>query len=137
MNTEEMTQVIDLDEVCQLLTNAGIPAYVEQTGGGCQTIYVGPWYRDADTNDEGIEGDQLPAWMVGPGWREGGIAYGWLEEVSLGDGFGSDRFYLETTHDDTAETFAAKCVAFIETNAAALTEYASEEGGYAAYNGIG
>jgi hypothetical protein len=32
---------LDLDEVCRLLKEEGIPAYVEQTGGGCATIYAG------------------------------------------------------------------------------------------------
>jgi hypothetical protein len=131
MNTEQMTATIDLDEVCQVITKAGLPAYVEQTGGGCQTIYVGPWYRDD-------YGSQLPAWMIGPGWREGGIAYGWREEVSFGDGFGGvmDDVIVYPGETETAAEFATRCVAAIRQYGEALTEGAADCG-WTIYNGIG
>lgn len=53
---------IDLDLVADALTAAGTPAYVEQTGGGCATIYVGAPVVCTQT------GDEFHPYAVGPGW---------------------------------------------------------------------
>lgn len=57
---------INLDEVVRLLqAEHGIAnAYVEQTGGGCATIYAGPQHTDGN-------GDQRYAVAAGPGWFAG------------------------------------------------------------------
>jgi hypothetical protein len=58
---------INLDRVVALLTARGVFAYVEQTGGGCATIYAGP------THHEPGWGDRYAA-CAGPGWFTGGQA---------------------------------------------------------------
>ena len=57
------SDILDLDEIARLIRLAGIPAYVEQTGGGCATLYAG----------EPRETDDLPVYpaVAGPGWFEG------------------------------------------------------------------
>jgi hypothetical protein len=57
---------IDFDALVELIEQRGIPAYVEQTGGGCATIMVGT--PDADENFPVLAG---PGWFVGPGWTLG------------------------------------------------------------------
>jgi hypothetical protein len=34
--------IIDMDQLAQVITDMGLVASVEQTGGGCATLYVGP-----------------------------------------------------------------------------------------------
>ncbi|MEU4295404.1 hypothetical protein AB0E63_44900 [Kribbella sp. NPDC026596] len=34
---------LDLDDVVDRIHEQGVWAYVEQTGGGCATIYAGAW----------------------------------------------------------------------------------------------
>jgi hypothetical protein len=42
---------VNLDTIVELIHRRGIWAYVEQTGGGCATIYAGAQYtnREKDT----------------------------------------------------------------------------------------
>jgi hypothetical protein len=66
-----------------------VPAYCEQTGGGCATIFVGEAKRDED-------GDHFliaigPGWFAGPGWRDGRFSWGELyvgPDTPEGDGHG-------------------------------------------------
>lgn len=61
------TTDIDLDAVVAILNHRGHFAYVEQTGGGCATIYAGPQFHD----DEGYKRYAAvagPGWFNGPGW---------------------------------------------------------------------
>lgn len=62
--------VVDLEHVCRLLAAEGIPAYVEQTGGGVATIYAGQPREDEDRGHRYpvIAG---PGWFEGPDWTEG------------------------------------------------------------------
>lgn len=70
--------VIDLEKVVMLIQPElpGVTCYVEQTGGGCATIYLGDSYdcRDglvgACWSRENPIGDYRPV-MAGPGWFEG------------------------------------------------------------------
>ena len=64
--------VIDLDEVVALLTGMGVAAVVEQTGGGCATIFAGP------TRPHPFEpGCLAHAAVAGPG------RYGWGQRPSV------------------------------------------------------
>jgi hypothetical protein len=69
---------VEFDEVVRRLEAEGITAYVEQTGGGTATIYVGE-----ATEDE--HGDRRFPCAVGPGWFEGP---GW----TLGRGHNHDLY---------------------------------------------
>lgn len=134
MNTETNTETLSLESIAAEFNAAGVPAYVAQSGGGCATVYVGPWYRDA-------EGDQIPAWMVGPGWFDGPNetqANCWRDEVSFGDGFGIliPNALVAPTDDETAGAFARRCLAAIAEHGTDLAERAADCG-WNAYNGIG
>lgn len=61
---------LNFDSICELLRAQGIPAYVEQTGGGCATIYAGePDRTDPDwPRFAAVAG---PGWFEGPGWTNG------------------------------------------------------------------
>lgn len=85
---------VDMDKVCDILKERGIPAYVEQTGGGCATVYAGePW-------DEEGWGKRYPA-LAGPGWFEGP---GWTN--ARGD---TDDFCIGLDDDGVGEfTMAEK-----------------------------
>lgn len=50
----------DLSCVVEIVKAAGVPAYVEHTGGGCYTIYAGATRTDVD-------GDTRHAAVAGPG----------------------------------------------------------------------
>lgn len=73
------------DELTHLLEEVGIPAYVEQTGGGCATIYAGPlfayhhtvWRAGKPTDETEIEWRHVVA--AGPG------NYGWDQGPSIGN----------------------------------------------------
>lgn len=54
---------LDMDLICTLIHAAGLPAYVEQTGGGCATIQAGPTRLNGN-------GDSIYAALCGPGWFE-------------------------------------------------------------------
>lgn len=61
---------LDLDKVCDLLKERNIPAYVEQTGGGCATIYAGEPDR-TDPQWPRYKALAGPGWFEGPGWSNG------------------------------------------------------------------
>lgn len=56
--------VVDLDRIAAMLTERGIPAFVEMTGGGVATVYGGPDVRDA-------AGETRYTFLIGPGWFDG------------------------------------------------------------------
>lgn len=63
---------LNLDTICTLLRERGIPAYVEQTGGGVATIYAGE-QNIPDPSGEWMRWQALagPGWFEGPGWSNG------------------------------------------------------------------
>lgn len=62
---------IDMDAIVELVEAEGIQAYVEQTGGGCATIYAGRTGSPADLiRPEWIAGAG-PGWFEGPGFSRG------------------------------------------------------------------
>lgn len=88
--------VFSYDEVCALLTDLGVQAYVEQTGGGCATIYAGPlvpfehsvWRAGVLTDEVSIEQRYKVAAGLG--------AYGW----DKGDSVGSLAEFFVGPNDD-------------------------------------
>ena len=69
--------VFSMDDVVRILRSNGISAYVEQTGGGCATIYAGEQRIHGGSTagpNRRIGGGKRwdacagPGWFVGPGW---------------------------------------------------------------------
>jgi hypothetical protein len=60
--------ILNLDHVVTLVRRQGVFAYVEQTGGGCATIYAGEAYPDPASDHPA---DMLWPAVAGPGWFEG------------------------------------------------------------------
>ncbi|MDX1747141.1 MAG: hypothetical protein R3324_14485 [Halobacteriales archaeon] len=84
---------VDLQAIAERLTARGIPARVEQTGGGVATIFVG-------THDhEGrFDVEVGPGWFDGPGWTE---PKAHREHLAIGPGRDPNRFtYAEKDWTD-------------------------------------
>lgn len=60
---------VDMQVVAEIVSRAGVPAYVEQTGGGCATIFAGVAYKDAE-GDERFPAAAGPGWFTGPHFSE-------------------------------------------------------------------
>lgn len=103
---------IDLDSVAAMVRAAGVPCVVEQTGGGCATIYAG----------SKVERAEDPEWprsaaAMGPGWFDHHPALGvyeqgkaWREECYIGsDDDGESLLYI-TTEDLTDEQCASALI---------------------------
>lgn len=71
---------LNLDIVVEIVNRHGVPAYVEQTGGGTATIYAGVPYKD-DEGDQRFPAVAGPGWFTEPGWRGGRST---LYEFSIG-----------------------------------------------------
>jgi hypothetical protein len=72
-------RILNLDKIVDVLHMAGIAAYVEQTGGGCATIFVGEVKEvDGDPRYTVLAG---PGWFEGPGWSNG---RGQTDDFSVG-----------------------------------------------------
>lgn len=98
-----------MDAVVDALQKGGIPAYVEQTGGGCATIYAGGQHVHEERYPNG-DVDRWnrwnvaagPGWFEGPDWTQGTAALGEFS-VSPNDEGESDCVSLPdsvTTHDE-------------------------------------
>jgi len=105
---------IDLQKVCDILASEhSVTAYVEQTGGGCATIYAGePW-------DEANWGNRYPAvagpgWFDGPGWT---LPRGDLHDFYIGPDDDGESDDITRPLDDHDETAVARLIA------AAVAEY--------------
>jgi hypothetical protein len=106
---------IDFDRITDLVNAAGIPAYTEQTSGGCATIYVGTARRDAygDLRYLLLAG---PGWFDGPGWTS---PKGTTADLYVGpDDDGASQPWAATS-EDTADTVAARIIEMAQTAAAA------------------
>jgi hypothetical protein len=64
MSAAEQELEIDLDALAAAVRDLGIEAFVEQTGGGCATVWAGEQHEDQ-------HGDQRWDAGAGPGWFEG------------------------------------------------------------------
>lgn len=69
--TDLNTTEVDMDKIVSIVRDDyGIPAYVEQTGGGTATIYAGPTHHEDGwgTRHAAAAG---PGWFAGPHWTKG------------------------------------------------------------------
>ena len=105
------------DKIVALLLAAGMVAYVEQTGGGCATIYASrtadadgaPFVHDYVETDGSIEKRAEvamgPGWFEGPGWTDGRFS---ALEASVGPHDDGEVTPYFTVESDTDESVAAK-----------------------------
>lgn len=109
MTASTEARILDLDEVVRLLKEEHhTAAYVEQTGGGCATIYAGvlaereePRYRWTENGREQVGTELNPRWqaVAGPGWFEGP---GWTNGRAT-----VDEFYVGPDDDGEADPVVA------------------------------
>lgn len=67
---------VNLDRICDWLHLYGVPAYVEQTGGGCATIYAGEQIDRFGDGDLYWQIAMGPGWFEGPAWTNGHAVIG-------------------------------------------------------------
>jgi hypothetical protein len=84
---------LNMQQVCEILKSKGIPAYVEQTGGGCATIYAGEPAPDS-------HGDLRYPACAGPGVFNGP---GWTNPSAT-----TDEFYIGPDDDGETDPVSAK-----------------------------
>lgn len=89
---------VSFDKLVSKLHKLGIPAYVEQTGGGCATVYVGTPFED-ESGDLRYPVLVGPGWFASPGWRNG---FGDTAELAVGpdDDGESDPWCSTPEHTD-------------------------------------
>lgn len=79
MNTNDHTvavPTVSFDRIVAYVKEAGVEAYVEQTGGGVATIFAG------DVGDDLVPQIAAgPGWFEGPGWTN---AHALLTEMGVG-----------------------------------------------------
>jgi hypothetical protein len=98
---------LDLDEIVDRIHEQGVWAYVEQTGGGCATIFAGAWHSVPDGN----YGRTMYAAVAGPG------TYGWGDRPSVGH---TDEFFIGA--DDQGESDGIDCSKLDITSARDLAD---------------
>jgi hypothetical protein len=59
---------LDMEKIVSLVKAQGVPAFVQQTGGGVATIYAGA--TRAEGEDEYFAVAAGPGWFSGPRWSE-------------------------------------------------------------------
>lgn len=116
--TNATTTTLDMDRVVEILrTVHGVEnAFVQQTGGGCATIYAGPVADDE-------EGDPRYAAIAGPGWFEGPgftVARGTIGDFYIGRDNDGATDPVEPLEDASEETVAALIAA--QVHASSLNE---------------
>lgn len=99
--------IVDLDEVVDRIREQGVWAYVEQTGGGCATIFAGAWHTAPDGNHDRT----VYAAVAGPG------EYGWGQRPSTGH---TDDFLIGA--DDQGKSDAIDCSTLAITSTRDLAE---------------
>jgi len=97
--------LIDFDAVVAGLAALGIPAFVQQTGGGVATIYAGTVTGD---RYQALAG---PGWFTGPGWT---LAKGYAGEFSVSSDDDGEGPYTETGIADPA-ALAAVIAAYVNS----------------------
>ena len=88
---------IDMNELAALIVEMGLPASVQQTGGGCATLYVGP-----DNDDGYCLAAAGIGWFEhpGPGWKDPRAS--WFDFCWGADDDGESDPVRETTPRDLA-----------------------------------
>lgn len=72
---EDQANEIDLDALAAAVRDLGFHAYVEQTGGGCATLFAGEEHPDAH-GDKRWDAGAGPGWFDGPGWTNARASIG-------------------------------------------------------------
>ncbi len=99
---------INLEQVCDILRDKyGVTSYVEQTGGGCATIYAGP-RREVD-GESRYAASAGPGWFAGPGWINGRAH---TDEFYVGPDDDGESEYV-SAQDDWDEAKAAEAIAAV------------------------
>lgn len=121
--TAEDGNEIDLDALCAAVRALGHEdAYVEQTGGGCATLFAGGTYTDAH-GDQRWRAAAGPGWFDGPGWTNGRAALG---DFYVGPDDGEDD---EAVHccmpGESLDSIAARIDALVRSARTAEEEVAA------------
>jgi hypothetical protein len=112
--TEAGDNEIDFAEIVDALNRATVPAFVDHSGGGCQTIYIGTSYVDA-------YGDQRHPCLIGPGTLTHGRAVGDLTDLFVGhddDGNPNGGLHYSCTAADTVDSIVAKAIEYVDASKA-------------------
>lgn len=99
---------LDLDRIVDLLHGGDIPAYVEQTGGGCATIYAGKQLTEPEQDRGCYQVVAGPGWFEGINWTRGHAS---RHEFYIGPGADSRTDEYETFPEDGDEELAARLIA--------------------------
>lgn len=129
-----LDRILDLDRIVERVVEAGFAAYVEQTGGGCATIYASREWEERPVTRMGEpdgtvrlpavhEDPNDPSWprhevAAGPGWFEGPR---WTRPRG-----GSEDFYVGP--DDGGEPGLYEAVRSEDEAVAAILARLREEG---------
>jgi hypothetical protein len=106
VTTTEEEVTINLDKIVEILKAQGIPAYVEQTGGGCATIFAGVKFFDPGDGYDRYPAVAGPGWFEGPDYTEARACH---EEFSIGwDDSGESNSTYIAKEGDTEEVLAAE-----------------------------
>lgn len=128
---EQQPAPIDLDHVVSLVNAAGVPCHVDQTGGGCATLFAGPHIFRAEDPEW-----PLRAACAGPGWFDHIPARhvyekprAWREECYIGPEDCDDPNYdYIGTEDLTDEQIADAIIGLsIATLLVHITTYTTRE----------
>ena len=102
-------RIFDMDRIAALVRERGGEAYVEQTGGGCATIFAslgcderGFPLADANGHYGAAAG---PGWFEGEGWT---LPRGGSSEFLVGPDDDGDATPYNATAEDTEETLAER-----------------------------
>jgi len=103
---------LDMDRIADLVSKAGVFAYVEQTGGGCATIYAGTLFKD-EHDEERYPVAAGPGVFTGPNWTK---PRGLVGDFYIGpDDDGETTTVIRCTEHDTEETIAALIVSMVKS----------------------
>ncbi len=101
---------LDMERIVDILHNRGVHAYVEQTGGGCATIYAGP--RREVEGESRYAASAGPGWFAGPGWMNGRAH---TDEFYVGRDDDGESEYT-SAQDDWDEAKAAEAIVAVIEN---------------------
>jgi hypothetical protein len=105
-----MTKTLDLDRIVEAVTAAGFAAYVEQTGGGCATVFASrEWVNVDDDRLPALDSDGHfdvaagPGHFDGPGWTNPRAS---AEDFVVGSDANPDDFDVLDPEGDEAAAVA-------------------------------
>lgn len=126
MTEYKQGETVNMDRIVEIIKAEGFYAYVEQTGGGCATIY------SSDRSSEQYPGAPAPylinpldgegrypviagpGWFEGPGWTN---ARGALGDFYVGPDDDGERTPWEAGEGETEETIAERMIFLLSSHA--------------------